>query len=185
MPVWEVADSGCGIAAEDLERIFDPFFTSKFTGRGLGLAVVLGIARGYGGGITVESEPGQGSVFRVFLPVSASAIPQEPVPAIQAPKRTEGSLAARPAQSGTVLVVEDEQAVRETVTLSLKRLGFAVLAAQDGIEAVQVLAVVGHEVLRVVLKEATLHPYVVVVDEPSRVVGLRVVAGPEDREAIA
>ncbi|MFH0995042.1 MAG: ATP-binding protein [Pseudomonadota bacterium] len=70
----EVADAGCGIASKDIEKIFDPFFTTKFTGRGLGLPVVLGITGAHDGGITVESEPGRGSVFRVFLPVSTEEI---------------------------------------------------------------------------------------------------------------
>jgi PAS domain S-box-containing protein len=64
----EVADSGCGIAEKDIEKLFDPFFTSKFTGRGLGLPVVLGIVRTHRGVITVESQPGRGSIFRVFFP---------------------------------------------------------------------------------------------------------------------
>ncbi len=66
----EIADSGCGIAPSDIEKLFDPFFSSKFTGRGLGLPVVLGIARAHGGVVTVESEPGRGSIFRVFLPLA-------------------------------------------------------------------------------------------------------------------
>ena len=66
----EVADAGCGIAEADLEKIFDPFFSRKFLGRGLGLAVVLGIARAHDAGITVESEPGQGSTFRVYFPLA-------------------------------------------------------------------------------------------------------------------
>jgi PAS domain S-box-containing protein len=65
----EVADSGCGIADQEIEKIFDPFFSSKFPGRGMGLAVVLGIIRALDGAITVESELGRGSVFRVYLPV--------------------------------------------------------------------------------------------------------------------
>ena len=72
----EVADPGCGIAAQDIETLFDPFFSSKFTGRGLGLPVVLGIARSHNGAVTVESEPGRGSVFRVFLPLSADGSPK-------------------------------------------------------------------------------------------------------------
>ena len=65
----EVADNGHGIHPDVIDTIFDPFFTSKFTGRGLGLAVVLGIVRSLGGGITVKSETNQGSVFRIYLPV--------------------------------------------------------------------------------------------------------------------
>lgn len=69
----EVADAGSGISAEDQEKIFDPFFTSKFPGRGMGLAVALGITRAHDGIITVESATGRGSVFRVFLPCRAGA----------------------------------------------------------------------------------------------------------------
>jgi PAS domain S-box-containing protein len=65
----EVADSGCGISSPDIEKIFDPFYSSKFPGRGMGLAVALGIVRAHDGAITVESKPGRGSAFRVFLPV--------------------------------------------------------------------------------------------------------------------
>ncbi|MCX7018728.1 MAG: PAS domain S-box protein, partial [Candidatus Sumerlaeota bacterium] len=65
----EVADAGCGIATQDIDKIFDPFFSSKFPGRGMGLAVVLGIVRAHHGVVTVESEPARGSVFRVFVPV--------------------------------------------------------------------------------------------------------------------
>jgi CheY-like chemotaxis protein len=134
----EVADAGCGIPGKDIEKLFDPFFSSKFIGRGLGLPVVLGIVRAHCGAITVESEPGRGSVFRVFLPVSAEAVPQKPVPVAQALKTAGGGLSACHAQAGTVLVVEDEPAVRKMVTLALKRLGFTVLAAEDGLEAVAV-----------------------------------------------
>jgi PAS domain S-box-containing protein len=66
----EIIDTGCGITQSDIEKLFDPFFSSKFTGRGLGLPVVLGITRAHGGVITVESEPNKGSIFRVFLPVA-------------------------------------------------------------------------------------------------------------------
>ena len=124
----EVADAGCGIPEKDIERLFDPFFSSKFTGRGLGLAVVLGIVRAHSGTITVESKPGRGSVFRVFFPVSPEPVPREPVQLTQAP---------RTACDRTLLVVEDEPAVRKAVTFALKRYGFTVLTAQDGIEAVE------------------------------------------------
>ena len=68
----EMADEGRGIAAQEIENLFDPFFSSKFLGRGLGLPVVLGIARAHDGGVTVASEPGRGTVFRVFLPLAGT-----------------------------------------------------------------------------------------------------------------
>jgi signal transduction histidine kinase/ActR/RegA family two-component response regulator len=125
----EVADAGGGIAAKDFERLFDPFFSTKFTGRGLGLPVVLGIARSHGGVVTVESEPGRGSVFRVFFPVSAEALPREPLPFPSAKIVAGGR---------TVLVVEDEPAVRQTLTRVLRHFGFPVLAAEDGGVAVEI-----------------------------------------------
>lgn len=125
----EVADAGCGIAAQDLEKICDPFFSDKFTGRGLGLSIVLGIVRERGGLLTVESEVSRGSIFRVFLPVSSEAKPRKPDPV----KKNTGR-----ATECTVLVVEDEWAVRKTVSAVLERSGFSVLAAEDGAEALRI-----------------------------------------------
>jgi PAS domain S-box-containing protein len=124
----EVADTGCGIAREDMEKLFDPFFSSKFTGRGLGLPVVLGIVRAAGGAVTVESEPGRGSVFRVFFPLSAEEVPHRPDQATPVPEIT---------WDGTVLLVEDEEMVRNMAAAMLTRLGFTVLPAKDGLEAVE------------------------------------------------
>jgi signal transduction histidine kinase len=70
----ELVDTGSGIADEEIENLFDPFFSSKFAGRGMGLAVVMGIVKAHGGAVTVESEVGRGSTFRVFLPVSAEVV---------------------------------------------------------------------------------------------------------------
>jgi signal transduction histidine kinase len=72
----EVTDTGSGIKEKDMELLFDPFFTSKFTGRGMGLALVLGMVRAHSGVVTVESEPGRGSIFRVYFPVSAEGVDQ-------------------------------------------------------------------------------------------------------------
>ena len=86
----EVTDEGCGIEEKDIEMLFDPFFTSKFTGRGMGLAVVLGIVRKHSGAITVESKPGRGSAFRVYFPMYAEEVDK----AAQAPERRRSQDAA-------------------------------------------------------------------------------------------
>jgi signal transduction histidine kinase/CheY-like chemotaxis protein len=124
----EVTDTGCGIANTDIENLFDPFFSSKFTGRGLGLPVVLGIVRAHGGAIAVESEPGRGSAFRAFFSTAAGEILRQPAITTKAPEFEKG---------GTVLLVDDEEMVRDMSNDMLKRLGFTVLEAKDGIEAVE------------------------------------------------
>jgi PAS domain S-box-containing protein len=127
----EVVDSGCGIAGEDIEKIFDPFFSSKFTGRGLGLAVVLGIMKSHEGAVDVSSEPGRGSIFRVFFPVSKqlSLLFRKPEKVDEIPV-LEGGVA--------VLLVEDEAAVRKMAKTMLTLMGHIVFEAKDGVEAVDV-----------------------------------------------
>jgi PAS domain S-box-containing protein len=125
----EVADTGCGIGERDMEQLFDPFFTTKFTGRGLGLSLVLGIVRAHLGAVTVESAMGRGSILRVFLPISGEAVSRPQANETQATVRTEGC---------TVLLVEDEPMVRDMARTMLGELGFAVLEAKDGIEALEV-----------------------------------------------
>ncbi|MDO9109136.1 MAG: ATP-binding protein [Desulfatirhabdiaceae bacterium] len=136
----EVSDTGCGISNMDIEKVFDPFFTTKFTGRGLGLPVVMGIVKAHGGGVTVESEQGQGSVFRIFLPVSTEEVPFLPdLPAI--PEALQAAKAEMPSNIqgyGTVLLIEDEPQVRNMANIMLTRLGYTVLEAKDGIEAVEI-----------------------------------------------
>lgn len=125
----EVTDSGCGIAEKDIENLFDPFFTRKFPGRGLGLSVVLGIVRAHGGAVSVESREGQGSTLRVFLPVTDEEVLQKPEKTGPVPPIEGG---------GTVLLIEDEAALRETARDMLAYFGFEVVEAGDGAEAQEV-----------------------------------------------
>jgi PAS domain S-box-containing protein len=130
----EVTDTGCGIDDQEIPKIFEPFFTTKFTGRGLGLPVVLGILHAHSGGLVVESNRGRsnGSAFRVYLPVSAEQVARPLDIAAQAPQMEETQW------GGTVLLVEDDEMLRETIGSMLTRLGFMVVDAKDGTEAVEV-----------------------------------------------
>ncbi|MEI7671951.1 MAG: PAS domain S-box protein, partial [Deltaproteobacteria bacterium] len=142
----EVTDTGVGIAHKDIESLFDPFFSSKFTGRGLGLAVVLGIVRSYSGVITVESKPGRGSKFQVFLPVATNAVIRQPNQ-MGAPPTT--------AASGTILLVEDEEMLRNMAAAMLTRLDYSVIEAKDGVEAMELFRQHKDEI-RLVLSDLTM-----------------------------
>ncbi|MEQ8860459.1 MAG: PAS domain S-box protein [Pseudomonadales bacterium] len=132
-----VTDHGCGMTSEVQQRIFEPFFTTKEVGAGtgLGLATVYGIAEQRGGGVHVESAPGRGSTLSVWLPVAAAAA--DPAAA------AEPAVAAPPRAGARVLVVEDEQGIRQLLRTALERAGHEVISAADGIDALQRCADVG------------------------------------------
>ncbi len=128
-----VRDTGVGMTPDTMARVFEPFFSTKFAGRGLGLAAVLGIVRAHKGAIGLESEPGAGTAFTLLLPASLR-------PRTEAVVTPMGgtSVAVAP-EGGTVLVVDDDETVREVAHQILKRAGFRVLRAVDGLAALQIV----------------------------------------------
>jgi len=126
-----VSDTGCGIDAKTRSHIFEPFFTTKQPGKGtgLGLSTIYGIVKQSGGCITLESAVAKGTIFRIYLPVVQAAV-----------EETNVAPPARVEQDGTetILVVEDETALRRLLCLSLDRRGYEVLAARDGAEAIEI-----------------------------------------------
>ena len=126
--VLTISDSGCGMNEEAQARAFDPFYTTKAMGRGLGLSPVQGILRAHGGGIDVVSAPGKGSTFRVFLPCRSGMVEQQ----LKTVETRESPLST----NRLVLFIEDEETLRLAGAQLLQKRGFVVLAAEDGHAAV-------------------------------------------------
>jgi len=138
----EVSDNGCGMGPETQAKIFDPFFSTKFTGRGLGLSAVLGIVRGHKGAIKVYSELGRGTTLKLLFPAATARAPAV---------RVEPVLERR----GTVLVVDDEEVVRGVAARILGSYGFDVILASDGREGVERFRE-RHQEISVVLMDLTM-----------------------------
>jgi CheY-like chemotaxis protein len=137
----QVSDTGCGMDEATQARVFDPFFSTKFTGRGLGLSAVSGILRGHKGAARISSTPGGGTCFRAMLPAMASESP------------ASGPVAGTAAtdEPGKILIVDDEEMVRTMAKLSLERSGFNVLTADSGRTAIDLVERHCREIQLVVL----------------------------------
>ncbi len=160
--VLEVGDNGPGMTKEVLDRIFEPFFTTKDigAGSGLGLSTVLGIVRSHGGLVNAYSEPGRGSVFKVYLPSSDTEEPARPaVKKTSSPPRGNGEL---------VLVVDDEASIRDVTRQTLEAFGYRAVTADDGAQAIALFAERRSEI-RVIITDMMMP----VMDGPALIAAVR------------
>ncbi len=139
----KVADTGCGMDKETKERIFDPFYTTKATGRGLGMSAVLGIVRGHKGALVVRSRKGVGTTFEVYLPAARRESHSTTFMAPEALDTWKGS--------GLILLVDDEDELRLVAGKMLERLGFDVITAANGMAAIDIFKKRSAEIEAVVL----------------------------------
>ena len=145
----EVSDTGCGMSEETQAKVFDPFFTTKSSGHGLGLSVVDGIVRRLGGAIHLTSKLGRGTTFQVLLP---RAEPTTDTTSDATPRTVEF---AGPAPDVTILIVEDEDSLRQAVAKALRKTGFEVFEASNGTRAIDLLREKGGRI-DVILLDATI-----------------------------
>jgi two-component system, cell cycle sensor histidine kinase and response regulator CckA len=141
--VLEVEDTGCGMTTEVQERIFEPFYTTKGSGQGLGLAAVGGVVKSHRGAIAVKSVPGEGTTFRVAFPALADKQVEMAVDS----KQAEAVWSAE----GPFLIVDDNVFIRDITAQLIARFGFTPLVAADGIEGVEVFRRHAHELKGVLL----------------------------------
>jgi two-component system cell cycle sensor histidine kinase/response regulator CckA len=129
--VVSVTDTGCGMSQDTMMKIFEPFFTTKGVGKGtgLGLSTVNGIIKGHGGFVNVYSEVGVGSTFRVYFPAALTGA---------GPKKPEVESSLPVGNGQTILVVDDEPAIRQVAKGTLETYGYRVLTAADGVEAEEI-----------------------------------------------
>ena len=146
----EVEDTGIGMDDEVKSRIFDPFFTTKFTGRGLGLSAVIGAIHSHKGTIRVKTAPGRGTTMKVLLPVAERGVAERSVAEARPAAEAEGDLRG----SGVILVVDDEEIVRQTAKTTLERYGYTVLLADNGQSGVEAFRQHADEIAVVILDMA-------------------------------
>ncbi len=145
--ILSVSDTGCGIPESDLVKIFDPFYSTKFTGRGMGLPIVLGLMRAHEGAIEVSTESGWETTFRVFFPLSV----EEPSPPVEEARPVCEPTPQGVESKGLVLLADDDPMVRAVVEAMLKMLGCEVAPAEDGVEAMEIFSSRKDEFLLVIL----------------------------------
>jgi PAS domain S-box-containing protein len=146
----EVSDTGCGMDEATQYKIFDPFFSTKFTGRGLGMSAALGIMRAHGGAIMLESCPGAGTKIRLLFPVASD--PQQ-VQMTQ-PAEAPASGAACLEQRDTILIVDDEEMIRTLSVAMLEAFGYDTLVASDGESALEIFRREGDRISLVLLDQS-------------------------------